>query len=117
MLPINVTVQAEPQLDEGDLTLIGGQGPLTGAVVADLSASLADRMQIRGAESGAVIVDVEPASPADRVGFKTGDVVLKLQGEIIATAKQLAEMAEAGDSIWRISFNRNGRVSSVVIGG
>ena len=31
--------------NEADLTLIGGRSPLTGAVVADLSASLADRMQ------------------------------------------------------------------------
>ena len=69
-MPFNVVAEAEPQLDEGDLTLIGGRSPLTGAVVADLSATLADRMQIRGAETGAVIVDVEPTSPADRVGFR-----------------------------------------------
>jgi Do/DeqQ family serine protease len=116
-LPFSVVAQAEPELDEGDLTLIGGQSPLTGAVVADLSASLADRMRIRGVEAGAVIVDVEPASPADRVGFRAGDVVLKLQGESIANAKQLADLAEAGAALWRISFNRNGRVSSVMIGG
>ena len=34
-------------------------------------------MRIRGAETGAVIVDVEPASPAARVGFQPGDVVLE----------------------------------------
>ena len=81
---------------KADLTLIGGRGPLTGAVVADLSSSLADRMHIRGAEKGAVIVDVEPMSPADRVGFQAGDVVLTLQGEDVGNAKQLADLAEAG---------------------
>ena len=86
-------------------------------MVADLSASLADRMHIRGVESGAVIVDIEPMSPAARVGFRTGDVLLRVQGEDVATAKQLAELAEAGGRVWRISFNRGGQVSSIMIGG
>ena len=116
-IPVSVTPEAEPELNEADLTLIGGRGPLTGAVVADLSASLADRMRIRGAESGAVIVDVEPMSPAARMGFQAGDVLLSVQGEDVASAKQLAELAEAGGRVWRISFNRGGRVSSIVIGG
>ena len=116
-LPISVTPEAEPELNEADLTLIGGRSPLTGAVVADLSASLADRMHIRGAETGAVIVDIEPMSPAARVGFQTGDVLVRVQGEDVASAKQLAELAEAGGRVWRISFNRGGQVSSIVIGG
>ena len=117
LTPVSVVPEAEPELNEADLTLIGGRGPLTGAVVADLSASLADRMRIRGAESGAVIVDVEPMSPAARMGFQAGDVLLSVQGEDVASAKQLAELAEAGARVWRISFNRGGRVSSIVIGG
>ena len=117
LTPISVTPEAEPELNEADLTLIGGRSPLTGAVVADLSASLADRMHIRGAESGAVIVDIEPMSPAARMGFQAGDVLLSVQGEDVASAKQLAELAEAGGRVWRISFNRGGQVSSIVIGG
>jgi Do/DeqQ family serine protease len=116
-LPISVTPEAEPQLNEADLTLIGGRSPLTGAVVADLSASLADRLHVRGANSGAVIVDIEPMSPAARVGFQTGDVVLRVQGEDVASAKQLAELAEAESRVWRIRFNRGGQVSSIMIGG
>ena len=116
-MPISVVAEAEPQLDEADLTLIGGRSPLTGAVVADLSAALADRMNIRGAESGAVIVDIEPMSPAARVGFEPGDVVLRVQGEDVASAKQLAELAEAGGRMWRISFNRGGRINNVMLGG
>jgi S1-C subfamily serine protease len=116
-IPISVTPEAEPQLNEADLTLIGGRSPLTGAVVADLSASLANRLHIRGADSGAVIVDIEPMSPAARVGFQTGDVLISVQGEDVASAKQLAELAEARSRVWRISFNRGGQVSSIVIGG
>jgi Do/DeqQ family serine protease len=114
---VNVIAEAEPELSESDLTLIGGRSPLTGAVVADLNASLADRMRIRGADKGAVIVDIEPQSPAERVGFQKGDVVLGAQGEDVTTAEQLVKLVEADSRLWRIKFSRDGRVSNVVIGG
>ncbi len=117
MRTVDVSVEAEPELDEGDLTLIGGRSPLTGAVVADFSATVADRFHIRGAGSGAVIVDVEPLSPAQRVGFKKGDVVLKAQGKDITTAKELADLVETDSRLWRIKFMRDGQVSDVMIGG
>jgi S1-C subfamily serine protease len=116
-VPLTVRVEAEPELDEGDLTLLGGRSPLTGAVVADLTAWLADRMEIRGADRGAVIVDIEPRSPAARMGFRPGDIVLEAQGEEVASAEQLAGLVEERSRIWRITFSRNGRVSNIVIGG
>jgi Do/DeqQ family serine protease len=114
---LQVTPEAEPELDENDLTVLGGRSPLTGAVVADLTTSLAERLDVRGAGRGAVIVDVEPFSPAARMGFRPGDVVLRAQGEDVATSQQLAELMEARSRVWRITFNRGGRVSNVVIGG
>ena len=116
-LAVNVVPEAEPQLDEADLTLLGGRSPLTGAVVADLSATLIDRMRLRGAERGAVIVDVEPRSPAARMGFRPGDVVVSAQGEDVKSAEQLAVLVEGTSRLWRISFNRGGRMSNIVIGG
>jgi S1-C subfamily serine protease len=114
---LSVVPEAEPELDENDLTLIGGNSPLTGAVVADLTSTLADRLHIRGAKTGAVIVDLEPDSPAARMGFQPGDVVTKAQGEAIESAGQLADLVEKRSRLWRISFNRGGRTSSLVIGG
>jgi Do/DeqQ family serine protease len=114
---LSVTPEAEPELDEGDLTVLGGRSPLTGATVADLTTSLAERLDVRAATKGAVIVDVEPLSPAARVGFRPGDVVLRAQGEDVKTSQQLAQLMDTQSRIWRITFNRGGRVSNVVIGG
>jgi Do/DeqQ family serine protease len=113
----SVAVEAEPELHEADLTLIGGRSPLTGAVVTNLSATIVDRMRLNGADHGAVIVDVEPRSPAARMGFRPGDVVLKAQGETVESAEQLVTLAETDSRLWRISFNRGGRISNIVIGG
>ncbi len=114
---VAVVPEPEPQLHEADLMLIGGRSPLTGAVVADLSVTLIDRMRIRGVDSGAVIVDIEPRSPAARLGFRQGDVVVSAQGEDVTSAAQLAGLVETNSRLWRISFNRDGRLSSIVIGG
>ncbi len=116
-LDVKLVPEAEPELHEADLTLIGGRSPLTGAVVADLSATVIDRMRLHDVDHGAVIVDIEPNSPAERIGFRKGDVVVSAQGEDVKSAEQLAGLVETNSRLWRISFNRGGRVSSLVIGG
>jgi Do/DeqQ family serine protease len=116
-IALSVTPEAEPELDESDLTVLGGRSPLTGATVADLTASLAERLDVRAAGRGAVIVDVAPLSPAARLGFRPGDVVLRAQGEDVENSQQLAELMETRSRVWRITLNRGGRVSNVVIGG
>jgi serine protease Do len=114
---IDVTTAAEPELSKSDLTQISGRGPLSGAVVADLTAALADRMNIRGTTSGAVIVDVKPGSPAEQVGFAKGDVVLGAQGRTVTTGKQLADIVGKDSRYWRITFSRDGQISNVILGG
>ena len=117
MQDVTVRAEAQPEIDEADLLLLGGRSPLTGAVVADLTTTLADRLRISGVERGAVIVDIEPRSPAARMGFRPGDVVVSAQGEDVADANQLAGLVETESRLWRISFSRGGRLSNIVIGG
>jgi hypothetical protein len=44
-------------------------------------------------------------------------VVITAQGVDVESAEQLAELMESDSRLWRISFNRGGVVSSIVIGG
>jgi hypothetical protein len=44
-------------------------------------------------------------------------VVVEAQGEEVESAKQLASVVETRSRIWRITFNRGGRLSNIVIGG
>lgn len=116
-LPLSVSPKTEPELTDADLTVLGGRGPLSGAVVANLSTSLIDRLHLRSARRGAVIVDLKPSSPAESVGFQAGDVVLRVQGKDIESAADLSSLAKSPASMWRITLNRGGQVSDFVVGG
>jgi Do/DeqQ family serine protease len=116
-LVVNVIPEAMPGLDEIGAVLVRGRSPLAGASVADLSATIADRFGIRAAGHGAVVVDVVPRSPAARLGLKPGDIVRALQGVSVSSASELAEIAGVGDRMWRITVDRGGRVSSLIVGG
>ena len=117
-MTLTVAAEAEPELDEGDLIVLGGDSPLDRRGASPTCrATLADRLRIRGAESGAVIVDVEPRSPAARVGFRPGDVVVGRRARTSRAPSSSQALVEAGSRLWRISFSRGGRVSNIVIGG
>ena len=109
--------EAEPELSEDDLVLLEGESPLAGAIIADVTTVVADRLRLREGVRGVVIVDVDPRSEAARIGVRPGDVIAKLQGEDIETAEQLQALAREPHRFWRVTINRNGRVAELVIGG
>jgi serine protease Do len=44
---------------------------------------------------GAIISNVEAGSPAEKAGFKVGDVVTKMNGEVVKSSRELARMVAA----------------------
>jgi S1-C subfamily serine protease len=62
------------------------------------------------ADSGAVITDVNPGSPAQKAGLKVKDVIISVDGKDILGSSQLIKMLlgyESGDSI-RVVYLRDG---------
>lgn len=63
------------------------QDPLTlRAAGSQIGAAIAD------ADAGVVINSVNPGSPAERAGFKTGDVVVEFDGQTIRSAQQFTRV-------------------------
>ena len=112
-----LTVRVGRPPESGPPVTIGGRGPLAGATVADLSPALAERLRIRPEGDGVAVVTVDPRSPAARLGLQPGDVILQAQGEKIAAAAQLKAIGETPNRVWRLSVDRQGKVSNIVIGG
>jgi Do/DeqQ family serine protease len=116
-LSMRVRLERPPETVEPNLQLIAGRSPLTGAKVANLSPRLAVRLDIPADKAGVAVVDVDRGSPAARLGLRQGDVILRVQGDVIRTSQQLAEVAARRDRFWRLTIDRKGRISNYMIGG
>jgi Do/DeqQ family serine protease len=116
-LRMRVRLERPPETVEPNLQLITGHSPLAGAKVADLSPRLAVRLDLPAGKTGVAVVDVDRGSSAARLGLRQGDVIVRIQGDAIRTSRQLAEATARRDRFWRLTIDRNGRISNYMIGG
>jgi S1-C subfamily serine protease len=75
-------------------------------------------MSLSRARNGVVVSDVDDQSNAAIVGFQKGDVILEVNGEKVASTKDLARLSTASDhGYWRLRLDRGGHVMDTEIGG
>jgi serine protease Do len=68
-----------------------------GMQLQDLNPQVAKQLGIK-ADQGAVVVGVQPGSPADNAAIRQGDVILEVNREPVKSVKEVKEMAaKAGD--------------------
>lgn len=83
-IPINTAVQVADQLRTGGKVVRGWLGVMIQPIDADLAKSFGlDRPR------GALVAQVQPDSPAAKAGVKSGDVILKFNGQTIESTGQL----------------------------
>jgi serine protease Do len=65
-----------------------------------------------GRKSGALITRIGAASPAERAGLKTGDIIIRFAGRRVRNAEQLRKLADAAHAGTdaRIDVLRDGRM-------
>jgi serine protease Do len=73
------------------LTLIG-PGSAIGVRVRDLNNDDAKKAKLEASATGVVIEDVIEDSPADRAGFKQGDVVTEFDGERVRSVRSFTRL-------------------------
>ncbi len=98
-----------PEDPPRNLTLIKGYGPMSGAMVGNLSPALADDMQRDPRETGVIVTQVK-GGRAREIGFRRGDIVLQVNGQKIARVKDLQKVVRQAPELWRMVMRRNGRV-------
>ena len=113
---VTVALQIAPDLPREEI-VIRSRSPFSGVKVANLSPALVDELQVRNAEEGVVVVDVDNGSYASNLGFQRGDVIQEVNGERITRTQDLERLSKAQNRAWRIVIVRNGQKISAVFGG
>jgi Do/DeqQ family serine protease len=113
---VTVRLQLAPETPPRDEMTIRVRSPFAGVTVVNASPAVAEEMQLDASE-GVVVAAVEDGSLAARVGLQKGDVLLSMNGERIASTRDLDRMARRGAPTWRITINRKGQVMTSVLGG
>jgi serine protease Do len=90
-LELNVQTAELPgsQASQGDRP-VSGEGKL-GLTLQTLTPDLSDRLGIDKASKGAVITAVRPGSSAAKAGLRTGDVIVEVDRQQVASADDAAK--------------------------
>jgi Do/DeqQ family serine protease len=113
---VAVALQSAPETPR-DEVVIRSRSPFSGVKIANLSPALADELQVRNAEEGVVIVDVDSGSYASNLGFQRGDVIQEVNGERITKTRDLERLSGVPSRSWRIIILRGGQKISAVFSG
>jgi S1-C subfamily serine protease len=111
-----VALETAPETPREEV-LIDARSPLLGAKVANLSPALGEELHLDSSIEGVAIVSVEDGSVAYNVGFRTGDVVLTVNNERIATTADLKRGVAQPSRFWRVTILRHGQQMSMMFGG
>ena len=114
-MTFDVALVAPPEVPLRNVTEIDGKNPFSGAVVANMSPALADELSMDGFEPGVVVLKLRRGSVAHRLGFETGDLVLKVNGSDIAKISGLKAAIGADPASWRIALKRDGQMVETII--
>jgi Do/DeqQ family serine protease len=113
---VTVALQIAPELPREEI-VIRSRSPFSGVKIANLSPALVDELQVRNAEEGVVVVDVDNGSYASNLGFQRGDVIQEVNGERVTRTHDLERLSQTQNRAWRIVIVRNGQKISAVFGG
>ena len=113
---LTVALQAAPDTSQNSL-VIESRSPFQGAKIADLSPPVADELRLDSSAEGVVIIDVAHGSRAQSFGFQRGDVVVSVNNQAIASARDLERASGQQNRLWRITIKRGGQQISVMLSG
>jgi S1-C subfamily serine protease len=116
-MTLTVKLVSAPETRPREPVKLGGRSPLAGLTVMNLSPALAEELSLDPSTDGVVAGDIEEDSPAARVGFRKGDIIVALNGERIATSRDLETATRERKRAWEVTISRGGQTFTSVFGG
>jgi serine protease Do len=110
-IPADVVAQVSKQLISTGKVSRG----FIGASVQDVTPDIAESLGVK--DKGAIVAEITEGGPSALAGLKPGDMILKVNGQPIASASDLTRavgMAKAGDTI-HLEVSRDGQVRDIAV--
>lgn len=114
---VSIRLMAAPEEPARLPVKVGGESPLTGTTLFNISPAVAEDLSLEAVASGVVVAEVEEGSIAANVGVQKGDVILVVNGVKINTTADIGAATAGRHAYWKLSINRHGQVITSVFGG
>ncbi|MGE6743050.1 DegQ family serine endoprotease [Allorhizobium pseudoryzae] len=106
---LELALGAAPETVPRDERLIDGRNPFAGTKVANLSPRIATELHLPSDKTGVVITDVVRGSPAARLGFQPGDIMVAINGAPVPSSKAMEALVADNPGFWRVEIERGGQ--------
>jgi S1-C subfamily serine protease len=116
-LVLSLKLAAAPETPPREAIRIKSRSPFQGALVMNVSPAVAEELSLEGVSEGVVVADVAEGSLAANFGVQKGDVVLEVNGEKIATTRDLESASAQRARAWDLTISRGGEAIRSRIGG
>lgn len=116
-LVLPVKLIPAPETRPRDPVALTSRSPLAGLTVANLSPALAEELSIDAGTEGVVVSAIEEGSTAARVGFQQGDIIQALNGERMATSREVEAALKERRRAWEVTISRKGQIVTSVFPG
>ncbi len=110
---MSVRVALPQEIPARDERAIGAGSPFSGMSVVNMSPALAEELDFDPYISGVVVSQISRRSAASQY-FRTGDIILEVNGTVIDSTLTLDDTLRLTEerASWDISLDRNGRIQS-----
>jgi len=111
-IPINMAKNMMPTLLKGQPVTRG----FLGVIIQDITDDLAEQFKLAN-NKGALVAQVNKDSPAEKAGVKTGDVIIKYRGKLVADTRELrnAVAATAPGTKAELTVLRDGKEKTLTV--
>jgi Do/DeqQ family serine protease len=114
---VKIKLTEPPSDPPADVTTLEGRQPFSGAVVANLSPAFNEENGFDTMLEGVVIQSVQRRSSSDRLGLRTGDIVLMVNEDEVHSVDQLEGLVSEPQKYWDLKIKRGNREMNVSVKG
>ena len=108
-LELTLKLASAPEIPARDAITIKSRSPFAGAQVMNLSPAVLEELSLEGPREGVVVAAVADGSTAAQVGVQKGDVVAAVNGQKIATTRDLEKACAERTRLWDLVIMRGGQ--------